>query len=355
MGPEEKRFTGIQSPLVLALFGTAAFFVVLLGLKATSDIFAPIFLASVLAILFTPALRWLERRGLPTALALVVFALILIASFACVILVLLLSLSQFQARLPIYEALILQRASTLETVLAGKGIYIKEGLNTDILSGTAIIKTAIGTVTGVLTNIVGLVFFLFLLFLMLASSKDLSRKVHGRQSRGNAFATRFAAYARQIQKQYSIQTLSNFLSALAITIELFLFRVDFALLWGFLAFVLGFIPNVGLIIATLPAVIIALILYGWGTALAIVLIGILLNAIMDNLVTPRFMGKGLNLPMLSIFLSFLIWSWVFGFLGALLAVPATLLLRMLFQSRKETQMLAIFFEKETSDADPDPV
>jgi predicted PurR-regulated permease PerM len=67
---------------------------------------------------------------------------------------------------------------------------------------------------------------------------------------------------------------------------------------GFLAFILGYIPNVGLIIATLPAVIIAFILYGWGTALAILAIGIALNAAMDNAVTPRIMGKGLNLPIL---------------------------------------------------------
>ncbi len=80
-------------------------------------------------------------------------------------------------------------------------------------------------------------------------------------------------YTKQIQKQYRIQTMSNLLSAVAITVELLLFRVDLALLWGFLAFVLGYIPNVGLIIAILPAVIIAFILYGVGTALVILAIG----------------------------------------------------------------------------------
>jgi len=199
--------------------------------------------------------------------------------------------------------------------------------------------------------VAGIVFFLFLLFLMLAASKDIARKVQMRHAAGSVFAHQFTSYAKQIQKQYQIQALSNFLSALAIMIELLLFRVDFAVLWGFLAFVLGFIPNVGLIMATLPAVAIALILYGPGTALAIVAIGVVLNALMDNVVTPRFMGTGLNLPMLPIFLSFLIWSWVFGFLGALLAVPATLLIRTFFQNRSEMRYLAVFLEKFSSEGD----
>jgi predicted PurR-regulated permease PerM len=96
-----------------------------------------------------------------------------------------------------------------------------------------------------------------------------------------------------------------------------------------------------LIIACLPAVIIAFILYGWGTALVILIIGIILNAAMDNAVTPRIYGKGLNLPVLLVFTSFLFWSWVFGLVGALLAIPATLFVKALLQGRQETSFLVV--------------
>ena len=112
-------------------------------------------------------------------------------------------------------------------------------------------------------------------------------------------------------------------------------------MWGFLAFILGFIPNVGLIIACIPAIIIAFILHGIGTALVILVIGIILNAAMDNAVTPRIYGKGLNLPVLLVFVSFLFWSWVFGFVGALLAIPATLFVKALLQGRQETRFLVV--------------
>src|SRR6266699_223905 len=124
----------------------------------------------------------------------------------------------------------------------------------------------------------------FLLFLMLVESRSIATKFQTRLQTGNTFVMQLGAYTRQIQKQYRIQTMSNLLSAVAITVELLLFRVDFAVLWGFLAFILGFIPNVGLIIACLPAIMIAFILYGWGTALAVLAIGIALNAAMDNVV-----------------------------------------------------------------------
>ena len=119
-------------------------------------------------------------------------------------------------------------------------------------------------------------------------------------------------------------------------------------MWGFLAFILGFIPNVGLIIACLPAVVIAFILYGWGTAIVILIIGIILNAAMDNAVTPRIMGKGLNLPILLVFLSFLFWTWVFGFVGALLAIPATLFVKTLLQGRQETQFLVVLLSGQVN-------
>jgi len=146
--------------------------------------------------------------------------------------------------------------------------------------------------------------------------------------------------------------MSNLLSAAALTVEFLLFRIDGAFLWGFLAFILGFIPNVGLIIACLPAVAIAFILYGWGTALVILFIGIILNATMDNAVTPRIYGKGLNLPVLLVFTSFLFWSWVFGFVGALLAIPATLFVKALLQGRQDTRFLVVLLSgKEEGETD----
>jgi AI-2 transport protein TqsA len=334
-------------PILRSLLGAAAIVIVVFGLKFSSDVLAPIFFAATLAILFSPLLRWLEKKGLPAGLALLVMVLGLGCFIVIMVIILTVSLKRLALRLPVYQELLHQRIDTLGTALANIGIDLQDTLNSFVTnSSVALAKTAINVTLGVLGNSISIVFFLFLLFLMLVESKPIATKFQTSLQTGNNFVLQLGNYTKQIQKQYRIQAMSNLLSAVAITVELLLFRVDFAVLWGFLAFILGFIPNVGLIIACLPAIIIALILYGWGTALAVLAIGIALNAAMDNAVTPRIMGKGLNLPVLLVFLSFLFWSWVFGFIGALLAIPATLFVKTLFQGRQETRFFVVLLSGE---------
>jgi predicted PurR-regulated permease PerM len=329
------------SPILRYMLAAAAIVIVVFGLKYSSDVLAPIFFAATLAILFTPALWWLEKKGLPAWLALLVMVLALGGFIIVMIIILTASLQQLSVLLPHYEELLLQRIDAFTVALGSIGIDLQGALNDFVKDTTAIATTVINVALGLLSNSVAVVFFLFLLFLMLVESKSIATKFQTRLQTGNNFVIQLGNYSKQIQKQYRIQTLSNLLSAVAITVVLLLFRVDLAVLWGFLAFVLGFIPNVGLIIAILPAVIIAFILYGLGTALVILALVIILNAAMDNAVTPRIMGKGLNLPILLVFLSFLFWSWVFGFVGALLAIPATLFVKTLLQGRQETRFLVV--------------
>jgi len=341
------------SPIVRYLLAAAAVVIVVFGLKYSSEVLAPIFLAATLAILFSPLLRWLEKKGLPAGLALLVMVLGLGGFIVLLVVILTASVKRLALRLPVYQQLLHQRMDTLGTALGKIGIDLGDTLNSLVTnSSVALAKTAINIILGVLGNSISIVFFLFLLFLMLAESKSIATKFQTSLQTGNAFVLQLGTYTKHIQKQYRIQAMSNLLSALAIMVELLLFRVDFAVLWGFLAFILGFIPNVGLIIACTPAIIIAFILYGWGTALAVLAIGIALNAAMDNAVTPRIMGKGLNLPVLLVFLSFLFWSWVFGFIGALLAIPATLFVKTLFQGRQETRFLVVLLSGKVDSETP---
>ena len=336
-----KRMTVRGSPGVPPLLIAAALVIVVFGLKYSSDVLAPIFLAATLAILFTPALWWLEKKGLPFGLALVVMVLALGGFIILLIFILTTSLEQLSVKMPEYAALLHQRIDALGAALGTIGIDLQETLNSMVVETTDVAHSAIDIALGVLSNSVAIIFFLFLLFLMLVESRSVATKFQTRLQAGNNLAIQLGNYTRQIQKQYRIQATSNLLSAVALTAEFLLFRIDGAFLWGFLAFILGFIPNVGLIIACLPAVAIAFILYGWGTALVILVIGIILNAAMDNAVTPRIYGKGLNLPVLLVFVSFLFWSWVFGFVGALLAIPATLFVKALLQGRQETRFLVV--------------
>jgi AI-2 transport protein TqsA len=336
-----KRMTVHGSPGLPPLLAAAAVVIVVFGLKYSSDVMAPIFLAATLAILFTPVLWWLEKKGMSSWLALVVMVLALGGFLVLMIFILTTSLSQLSLKLPEYAASLQQRIDALGAALGNIGVDLQETLNSMVVDTIEVAHSAINVALGVLSNGVAIVFFLFLLFLMLVESRSIATKFQTRLQAGNNLAIQLGTYTRQIQKQYRIQATSNLLSAVALTTEFLLFHIDGAFLWGFLAFILGFIPNVGLIIACIPAIIIGFILHGIGTAIVILVIGIILNATMDNAVTPRIYGKGLNLPVLLVFTSFLFWSWVFGFVGALLAIPATLLVKALLQGRQETRFLVV--------------
>src|SRR6266702_2677062 len=246
------------SPVIRPLLAAAALVIVVFGLKYSSDVLAPIFLAATLAILFTPALWWLEKKGLHPWLALVVMVLALGGFIVLMIFILTTSLEQLSLHLPEYADLLHQRIDTLGAALGTIGVDLQETLNSMVVDTTEVAHSAIDIALGVLSNSVAIVFFLFLLFLMLVESRSVATKFQTRLQAGNILA-----------------------------------------------------------------------------------IGIILNATMDNAVTPRIYGKGLNLPVLLVFTSFLFWSWVFGFVGALLAIPATLFVKALLQGRQETRFLVV--------------
>jgi predicted PurR-regulated permease PerM len=117
--------------------------------------------------------------------------------------------------------------------------------------------------------------------------------------------------------------------------------VDYALLWGLLTFALNYVPNIGSIIAAIPPVLLAIVQLGIGKAIAAGAGYAVINVLMGNFVEPRFMGRGLGLSPLIVFLSLLFWGWVLGPVGMLLAVPLTMTAKIALDSREETRWIAV--------------
>ncbi|MFQ5519051.1 MAG: AI-2E family transporter [Mariprofundus sp.] len=126
-----------------------------------------------------------------------------------------------------------------------------------------------------------------------------------------------------------------------ISIWLAVIGVDYPLLWGLVAFLFNFVPNIGSIIAAVPAVLLALIQLGSGEALMAGVGYVIANVVMGNVVEPKFMGKGVGLSTLVVFLSLVFWGWVLGPVGMLLSVPLTMIVKLALESRADTQWLAV--------------
>ena len=117
-------------------------------------------------------------------------------------------------------------------------------------------------------------------------------------------------------------------------------KVDYPLLWGLLAFLLNYIPNLGSIIAAVPTVLLTLVQLGWSAALIVFAGYSVVNVVIGSFIEPRFMGKGLGLSTLVVFLSLVFWGWVLGPVGMLLSVPLTMTLKIALESSEENRWLA---------------
>jgi len=151
-----------------------------------------------------------------------------------------------------------------------------------------------------------------------------------------------------INKYFGTKTLTSFVTGIAIAIGLAIVGVDFPLLWGLLAFLLNFIPNVGSIIAAIPAILLALIQLGPSSAIVTSIIYIVVNGVIGNIIEPKVMGKNLGLSPLIVFVSLIFWGWVLGTVGMLLATPLTMVIKIILDSLDNTKNIGIMLGDESS-------
>jgi predicted PurR-regulated permease PerM len=146
---------------------------------------------------------------------------------------------------------------------------------------------------------------------------------------------------REVRHYLAIKTWISLATGFLVTVFLVSIGLDYAILWGVLAFMLNYIPTLGSIIAAVPAILLAYIQLGGGWAVGVTAGYLAVNLIMGNLIEPRVMGQGLGLSTLVVFLSLLFWGWVLGPVGMVLSVPLTVTLRIALESRQETRWIAV--------------
>jgi predicted PurR-regulated permease PerM len=138
-----------------------------------------------------------------------------------------------------------------------------------------------------------------------------------------------------------IKTLTSLATGILIAIWLAIIGVDFPVLWGVVAFALNFVPNIGSIIAAIPAILLALIQLGIFPALHAAIAFLVVNLVIGNAIEPRIMGKGVGLSTLVVFLSLVFWGWVLGPIGMLLSVPLTMIVKIGLENNEGTQKIAV--------------
>jgi predicted PurR-regulated permease PerM len=345
----------IQTREARFLLTAAAIVVIVAGLRAASPILVRFLLSLFIAVISAPVLFWLKRKGCPTGLALVLVILVILSSGMLLVAVVGTSLNDFSSALPAYQTRLLQQAGALFTWLEGKGIEVPHRVLLQYFDPGAAMRLAASILTslsGVLTN----AFFILLtvVFILLEASSFPEKLRSILEDPENSFI-HLNKFVETVKRYIAIKTLVSLLTGVFITVWLQILGVDFALLWGLLAFMLNYVPTLGSFIAAIPAVLLTLVQLGVGPALLAGLGYLVVNLVMGNVLEPGLMGRRLGLSTLIVFLSLVFWGWVLGPIGMLLSVPLTMTLKIALESREETRKISFLLGSETTFPTPSPI
>ncbi len=327
-------------PLAAGLVTAAALVVVIAGLQAAKALLVPFLLAAFIAIVCLPPLAFLRRHGWPDSLAILGIALALVLAIVLIGAFVGASVADFTRNLPDYQARLQAMSTGLAGWLAAHGIRLDaaglaENLDLSVVMGLA------GNLLSGFGNALANAFLIVLtvIFLLIeATAIPHKWRAMGAQAPSTAHIDRF------IESVHSYLVIKGWVSlatGLLVAGWLALLGVDYPALWGLLAFLFNFVPNIGSIIAAAPAVLLALIQLGTGMALATGLGYLVINLVMGNIVEPRFMGRGVGLSTLVVFLSLVFWGWVLGPVGMLLSVPLTMIVKLALEANESTRWIAI--------------
>jgi len=179
----------------------------------------------------------------------------------------------------------------------------------------------VSTVVGLLTSVVMAVFFVAM------DSMSIDHRLRATAAVRPRFAQALTSFAQGVRRYWVVATIFGLIVAFLDVIALEIIGVPLALVWGVLAFLTNYIPNVGFVIGLVPPALLALVDQGWVAALWVVIAYSVLNFVIQSIIQPKFTGESVGVTPFISFLSLLFWYWVLGALGALLALPATLLLK----------------------------
>jgi AI-2 transport protein TqsA len=328
------------------LFTAAAIVVIIAGLRAAADILVPFVLAAFIAVISAPFLFWLKKHGLPTWLALAVVILVICAAGAMLGLLISTSITDFTLSLPEYQSRLQDKINILLNYFGWEKAHLSiRTLFNYVNPGAAMRLTSrvFTALAAMLSN--GFLILLTVVFILLEAS-SFPAKLRASRHDPQAALAGYEQVVRDINDYMKIKTWISLATGIFIAIWLAILGVDYPLLWGVLAFLLNYVPNIGSIIAAVPAVLLALVQLGTTSALLAAAGYLAVNMVVGNVVEPRFMGRGLGLSTLVVFLSLVFWGWVWGPIGMLLSVPLTMMIKIALASNEETRRFAILLGSE---------
>jgi len=311
--------------------------IVLAGIKAASVIVVPFLLALFLAIILSPLFLWFKRKGMPQGVSLLFIVLLLFGLIGTLIMLIGTSVQDFSHNVPLYEAKLQTDFKDFLSTLDGWGVKIpKEDILAIFATDSVMeyIAKTLKSLGGLLTN--SFMIIVTVIFMLMEISQ-FTKKIEKSDS---SSLRSLMDVSDNVKHFILLKSFTSAATGIIVTIALILFDIHYAILWGVVAFLLNFIPNIGSILAAIPAVLMALVQYNFSIALAVTAVYLAVNITIGSILEPRIMGKGLGLSTLVVFLSLIFWGWLLGPVGMLLSVPLTIMVKIVLNAKEDTKWIA---------------
>jgi len=327
-----------SSRLLSYLVAAAAVFVILFGIRALASVINPILLAIVITITVLPVPGKLSARGVPGWLSFVLTILLVVGMLGLVIATVFFSVSRLSGQLPTFANTgANQLAQQVQSIFSNPNTLFDQGSSVSVALRSPIGQSVLTIAANMVVQF-GLTLLIF--FFMLSAAVSLPDAARLGMDPNNTSINRLQGVTQDVRQYVTILTGVNFLVGAGDAVLLYFLGVDYALLWGILAWFMGYIPSVGFIIALIPPLLLAYAEQG-PTVAIIVLVGyVLINGGVQNFIQPKVMGDGLRLSPVVIFVSLFVWAFLLGGIGAILAVPLTLLVVAFMENFEATRNAA---------------
>jgi AI-2 transport protein TqsA len=340
--PADAESRGERIPVTTPLIVIAGVVVIVAGMRAASSFLVPLVSAVLVSLILAPGVVFLMDRRVPKELAIGVVTLVVVAVGAAVGIVVGDSLVGFTQELPARVQGLEDVQRGLYDLLARMGVHVpSEGNPLNSMLDAERIMGLVGNLLGAMRNLIanGVVILLLVLFglLQIGRTHDMVREALGKDSKVPAVLQRFTG---EMFEYLRVKTLMSLGTGVGVGLLVAALGIDYAVLWGLLAFLLNFIPNIGSLIAAIPPVALGLLDHGIGRAIAVAACIMGVNVVFSNLLEPRLLGRSFGISPWMVFVALLFWAYVLGPVGMILAIPLTVALKLGLEMSDRTKWLA---------------
>ncbi len=326
----------------------ATFVIIIWGIYQAQSVLVVLLVAVFLAVIGRVPMLWMERHRIPSVASVLIVLAAMITVLLAIGVVVGASLNSFSNALPLYEGRIQDMLSAIKVPLEKKGIAVTDDVLLSYANPTAVMNFTAGVFASLSSVFSNVVLILFTIIFVLLEASSFPAKLRRVRDDPHASFPQISKFVNDMNRYMVIKTLLNLIAGTLTALWLYILGVDFPVLWGFLAFLLHYVPNVGSIAAAVPAVLLALVQLGGGSA-ALTAAGYLaIGMIVGNVVEPRIMGRRFDMSPLVVFLSLILWGNLLGLVGALLCVPLTMTLKLACEASNETRWISVLLGPEVS-------